>query len=101
MPNISLNEIADKIIEAILEERYINKESLKALIKPILKIWFYNTNYSEKEKPISEYQRLIYDREFQCQFWKDKIKNHISKDQLEMYYRELNDKLIDAGFIKK
>lgn len=39
MKDVSLNDIADRIIDAILECRMINRDELKKIIRPILSIW--------------------------------------------------------------
>jgi hypothetical protein len=39
MRDLSLNEISERVIDAILECRMINKDELRKIIRPILSVW--------------------------------------------------------------
>lgn len=99
--DLSLDEIANRIIDAILNERHINKENLHKLIRPILKIWIKQVNQFRKQRASkSKLQSTIENRGIQQQFWKEKFKNLVGEKNMQPYYNELDSILIKEGFKK-
>lgn len=78
MSDLSINEIAERAACAILEERYINKDSIVARLKPILKIWLKKADATKKYKgrntTLSKLQATIEEEKSEKTFWKNKVK---------------------------
>lgn len=99
--DLSLDEIADRIIDAVLNERHINRESLRKIIRPILKIWLKKTDGFRRQKaPKSKLQFTIENREIQQKYWMNKLKDMVGKDNMQSYYDELDSILVAEGYKK-
>lgn len=100
--DLSLDEISERLIDAILNEQYINKENLHKIIKPILKIWLKKTDEFKSQKASkSQLQKTIENRGLQQKFWLNKFREIIGEDNMQPYYDELQEILIKEGHIKK
>ena len=95
--NLSIEEISDRIIEAVLNERHLNKDSLKGIIKPILKIWLKNTDgvkkYRGKKTPVVNIKFAEAQKRFQGQFWLNVLRKEIGEDRVKPYYDKCNSLL--------
>lgn len=101
--NLPLDEIANRIIDAILEERHINRESLSLRIRPILKIWLKQTDAaitSNRKKHASKdkLQWTIEKRGMEIEFWLNEIRRLTNEDQMKEYYAKINKERILQGY---
>ena len=102
MADLSLDEIAERIINVVLNERYINKESLTKIIKPILKIWLKKADSFKSQKaPKSKLQSTIESRNIQQKYWLGKVRELLSEDDMKVYYNELDELLFKEGYKSK
>ena len=100
MQDIKLEDIATRIIEAILNEPHINKESLKSIIIPNLKIWLKKTD-SYKKTGIPKIDKLNYTiakRDIELKYWYKVTKQTCSTETLQYHYKQLAKELSDSGF---
>jgi len=98
METTSLNDIAKRISDVVLEERYLNKESLTNKITPILKIWF-NMNNSHKKKsskPKDKLLQTIEIRGMERDFYKEELKKIVGVEGMNDYYSMINKKTDNA-----
>lgn len=79
---LSIDEVADRLVDAILNETHLNRESLLQLINPHLKIWVNQRKYLSHVK---ESRVHIQKREF----WKRQLQNVIGRAKT----KELQDEL--------
>ena len=87
MNDLSLDEIADKIITAILTEPHINKETLQLRIKPLLKIWLKKTDSFKSNKvDKNRLQFTIEKRGLSIKFWVEQIQKIKNKDEMQLLY---------------
>jgi len=102
MSDLKLDDIADRIIDAVINEPHINRMSLKDLIKPILKIWLKTTDAYKKTgiPKIDNLNYTIEKRTVEYKYFRDIVRNSCSPEQMTKYYEELNQQLISQGFIK-
>lgn len=99
--DLSLDEIAERLIDAILNEQYINKENLHKIIRPILKVWLKKTDGFKGQKASKcQLQKTIENRGIQQKFWLDKFREIIGKENMQPYYDELDKILRDEGYKK-
>lgn len=99
--DIKLDDIAERIIDAVLNEPILNRENLHNLIRPILKIWLKGTDSFRRQKaPKSKLQITIEQRDIEKRFWHNKLKDFIGRENIQKYYDELNDILIKEGYKK-
>ena len=91
MNMLSLDEITNRISDAILEERFINKSTIAPLIRSILKIWVEQKSALNCEnKKDSKIALHLLMSEVEKDFWKQKIKNLVSDSELQLMYDELD-----------
>lgn len=90
MNNLKLNEIADRICDAILEERFINKETLLSRIRPILKIWLKRAdgvkNCKTKPATVHKLQWTAQAKRVEARFWLEVLRKEIGEDAVKPYY---------------
>lgn len=92
--NIGTKDLSELIIDCILDEPHIQKNILKPKIQALINGFKLNlsaTNY-EKQLTPSKTADLIRKNELHNKekyFWKDKLKDIIGADKMELYYNEL------------
>lgn len=91
MKMLSIDEITNRITDAILEERFINKSTISPLIRSILKIWVEQKSALNCEnKKDSKITMHLLRSETDKDFWKQKIKGLVSDSELQLMYDELD-----------
>lgn len=95
--NLSLDEISNRVVDAVLDERMINKDSLIKRIRPILKIWLKNTDTHKNvsKKPKDKLVHTIEQRGIERDFWKQSLKDIVGDDKMQEYYNIVNQKVKD------
>lgn len=93
--NIAFEELSYIIVDSVLSENYLNRDSLTVKIKTILKAFNLklNQNNYTKEKP-SKTGRLIRAVELQnieCEFWKNQFRDISAEQDILIAYEKLND----------
>ena len=81
--NLSLDEIADRIIDVILDERILSKESLKLRIRPILKIWLKCTDSPKitTNDILPKHIKTLEIRQITIDFWKTEFKKKATHEE--------------------
>lgn len=101
MGDLSLNEISDRIIEAVLAETYIEKKSLKKIIRPILNIWIKNANGFRTQKASKpKLQKTIEQKDIELKYWLKKLRDVKGIENMQSYYEELDSILVKEGYKK-
>jgi hypothetical protein len=95
MNELSLNDIAERVVDAVLEERFLNKKSLTKTIRPILKIWFNKSSKHKKpsNKPTDKLLETIEVRGLERVYWRKKVEEIVGADNMRPFYDEINSKV--------
>jgi len=102
MNNLPLTEIAERIIEAILAEPYINKDELNKRIVPILKIWLKCTDgFRTAKVPPSKLQQTVENRGCQISYWHNVVKQISTPEQMKQHYFNVDTMLVEKGYLDK
>ena len=101
--NLSIDEISNRIIDTILAETYLEKESLKEAIRPVLKIWLKNTDGVKKYRGKSTDKAKLHftqeQKRVSAKFWLDALREEIGEDNVKPYYDKHNQHLKDEGVL--
>ena len=101
MEDLSLNEIASRIADAVIEKSYVSKRDLQERIRPLLKIWLKKADSFKRQKASkSKLQETIESRDIQQKFWLKKYKELIGSENMQPHYDELTEILKAGGYIK-
>ena len=105
MQNLTLDDITDRIIDAILDSNMFNRVSLQPKIRAILKIWLKKTDETKKYKhrkktPEAALQKTIESRELQANFWRQFMIDKHGKENMQPFYDMLNKQMIEKGYMK-
>lgn len=88
--NLSLNEIASRISDALLEEPYWQKSSMINKIRPILKIWIKRADSVKKHKSktttLHKLQWTVQSKQTEARYWLDALRKEIGEDAVKPYY---------------
>lgn len=99
MADLSLDEIASRIADAVIDSVFLNKKDLTEKIRPILKIWIKKADSFKSQKATkSKLQYTIEKKAFSEKFWRRKFTEVTGKDNMQPYYDELNNALKQEGF---
>ncbi len=80
MEDLSLNEIADRIVDAVLEQRVLNREELIKTIRPLLSIWTKRCNVSkDREGFKATIQKLEKENSLRINNYKKKLTKENTK----------------------
>ena len=102
MHDISLDEISKRITDAVLSQPYINRDKLPALIRPILKVWLKSTDEFKSQKANkTKLQFTIENKDLQQKFWLSKVRELVGNEDMQLFYEELDHKLIEQGYKSK
>lgn len=95
--DLKLDEIANRITDAVLEERFINKESLLKRIRPILKIWLKRAdgvkNCKTKPATVHKLQWTVQAKRIEARYWLEVLRKEIGEDAMKPYYDKQTDYL--------
>lgn len=92
--DIKVSEVVNRIIDVVLEENIISKESLQKRIHPILSIWVRKRNLTKKSsnpKNINNQIRALEMQRVETQFWKHKCKDIVNDSEMNEFYSELDE----------
>ena len=100
--DISLDEITKRVVDAILEERHIDKVNLPKLIRPILKVWLKKTDSFKKTKSANknQLQRTIESRGLKEAYWHAEMKKLTNPQIMYQHYKNIDELLTKEGFKK-
>lgn len=101
----NLDTITERIVDAILADHILQREKIIPRVRAIIQAWVkvndrptdYNTIKTDK----ALLQKTIEHRGVEKEFWRNKLKEKIGSDNMQPYYEELNNTLIDSGFKSK
>ena len=103
IPDISVESLTELIVNAVLEERYFDKQNLTPKIKVILKEYHRakkKPNYGKNRKPekMNAYIHTIEQKEFELQFTKDWIRENFP-NTINSLFDKMDIELRNRGFI--
>ncbi len=100
MEDLSLDEISSRIIDAVMDERHIDRKSLYKIIRPILKIWIKQSDRAKKtgHASIDKLRITIENKELQQKYWLGKLRELVGSENIQAYYDELDKLLIEGGY---
>lgn len=102
MSDLSLDEITTRVIDAVLAQPYINRETLNPLIRSVLKVWLKSTDEFKSQKANkTKLQCTIENREVQQKFWLSKVRELVGNNDMNPLYDELDEILIKQGYKSK
>lgn len=103
MADLPIDEIANRIIDAILSDNILTREKLKERIRPILKIWVKRADgvkkYRGKNTPKAKLQEHINQKEIELEFWKKKLREVVGGSNMHPLYDEITDLLKAGGYL--
>jgi|GEM_PF-1606812 hypothetical protein len=100
----SLDEIAERLVDAILSDNFLQRDKLIPRCRSIIQAWVKvndrPVNYDEPKTSSGKLQKTIEQRGFEKEYWRSKIIEIKGKENMQKYYDELDKSLIDMGYIK-
>jgi len=98
----NLDDISERLVDAILSDNILSKEELIPKCRSILKAWVnaYDrpVNYDNIKTDKGVLQRTIEQRGFEKEFWKNKLSSLIGKEKMKEEYAEINKELEIKGY---
>lgn len=90
--NLKLDDIADRIIDAILSEPHLSRDMLFRIIRPNLKVWLKRTDEFKSHKVSKDkLQYTIEKKALEVKFWHDKMKALKTLGEMSSLYAEFSD----------
>lgn len=102
--NYSMEDLAELLVKATLEETFLKRETLipkfKAIIKTMIDLKNVPKNYNSYESKTTQARRLrtIEQKDAEIKFWL-RIVKEIDGVNIEKHYRDSQSMLIEKGFI--
>ena len=97
--DLSLDEITQRIIDAILNERFISQVKLYDIIRPNLAIWIKQQNKIKIPKAnLSQLQKTVEIRGIEKDYWRSRVINMVGKRNMQEHYDKLNELLKSEGY---
>jgi hypothetical protein len=94
MKKISLDDVTNRIANAVLNETYINKESLLPIIRVHLKAWTTQNEYLKAVSVPNNNVAIALTRcDLEKRFFVDKIKSIVSTEELKEIYNQRDEYL--------
>lgn len=100
---ISTEDFAKVIFDAIYEERFLSKDVIVPKVRTLakihrLKIEAQNYNAIENPTKTANLMRSHQKMDFERKFWLEKLRGVLPKGDIENLYLELNEQQKEAGF---
>ena len=93
--NISFEELSSIIVDSVLSENYLNRDSLTIKIKTILRAFnlkLSQTNYTkEKASKTGKLVRAVEVQNIECDFWKNQFRDISTKEDILIAYEKLDN----------
>ncbi|MES2004317.1 MAG: hypothetical protein V4450_07335 [Bacteroidota bacterium] len=102
--NYTIDELADMMVDAVLSESILNKQTLvpkvRALIKTMVDLKNTPRNYDAKESKSTAARRLrtIEQKDAEIKFWL-KIVRELDGDNIEKHFKQQKAMLVAKGFL--
>ena len=88
-------EVSERIVDAILDEPFLNKQKLLPKVESIINAWLQLTNLLKSDK--LDLAKMIESRERESLFWRNKMREKFPKKEVEKMYKECDEYLINLG----
>lgn len=102
MKTLSLETIAERIADGILEEKYINKETIISKVKLVLRVWHKVTNrpinYDKIKTDAGKLQFTIEKKDLERDFWLVLAREKIGAENMQKHYDKLKEHLGELGY---
>jgi len=101
--NYTIEELSAMIVDTVLEEKILNRQTLlprvQALVKTMVDLKNVPKNYNAYESKTTAARRLrtIEQKDCELKFWLALVKK-MDPDNMEHYYKQSLDHLIEKGF---
>lgn len=97
--NPSLEDISEEIASDIVSMPFLNKESIKTKLLPLLRIWLPNNTRAKKNKATPhKLQWTIERKDIELKFWLNKCREGYTPEQIEAFYKEQYEELEIKGY---
>lgn len=97
--NPSLEDISEEVASDIMSMPFLNKESIKAKLLPLLRIWLPNNTKAKKSKATPhKLQWVIEKTDIERIFWLNKCRDMYTPEQMEELYKEQHEDLETKGY---
>ena len=96
---MNLEALAERITESILLDAVLTKESIVKRVKSILLIWSpVISAATHKKKNTDAFIRGAERKRIELNYWKEKARSGMTKDEIKKAYSEIDSILLDAGY---
>lgn len=99
---LSLETIAERIADGILEEKYVNKAVIIEKVKIVLRVWHKLTNrpqnYDAIKTPAGRLQFTIEKKDIELSYWRDLMKKEVGADNMQPHYDKLKETVTELGY---
>ena len=105
MNNYTIEELAEMLVDSILKEPFLNKETLvpvvKAQIKTMVDLKNIPKDYNKQVSPSKDAKRLrtIEQKDCEIQFWHNIVKG-LAPEKMPEFYKQQLAMLVTKGFIE-
>lgn len=99
MHDLKIEEIAERVVEAIMAEPVFNKKALIKVTLPALKVWLKKTDTPKKTGNVSKdkYLFTIAKRGVEVQYWKKVVRGFAGGEKMQVHYERLAAEVEAAG----
>lgn len=99
MGDLPIEDIANRIATSILQLPHLSKDKLIGVITPNLKIWLKTTDAFKTGRATKpKLQETVELRGLQERFWKSKVKQVKTEEEMKILYKELSDLMVAEGY---
>lgn len=100
MADLTVEEISNRIVEAILADNTFSKDDAKAKTASLIRVWVKRQDKPRKGKrsKTDQYVQQIGKLKHEVTFWKSKLRQHASQSDMDSNYDELKSHLSDLGY---
>lgn len=93
MQDLKVEDIAERIVDAILELPTFSRKSLIDTIKPLINIWIKKQNIKKTNNPnIDNLYITIEKTKLESLHWKTLCRSLVSEDEMQKQFKLLQDK---------
>ena len=96
---INLDTLTERITDAILEDAFLTKDNIQKRVRSILLIWSPAISAAKKNvKNTDEFVRGSERKRIELNYWKERARKRMTKEEIISAYKEIDSILVDAGY---
>ena len=101
MPELSNEDIAKRIVDAILEMPIFDKKSIYEIILSNIKIWTRKQSYKRTKNPSIDSLRVsFYKEKEEHLYWRQLVKTLLTEEEMQKHYSIIENRLEEMGLTK-